>query len=93
MPADDAAPRTGPGASPGATPVPTEAPTPARAPAEILRDIEAERAGLTEAVASLRQEVDAARARIFSKRTLGIVAGSLVTLVALRARRRRRRRG
>jgi hypothetical protein len=90
MPADDPAVPTSAAGTPDPTAKPK--PTPPRAPAEIVRDIEAERAGLADAVASLRQEIDATRARILSKRTLGIVAGSVVTLLVLRRRRRRRRR-
>ena len=95
MPVDDKAARTGSepasGIGPEAAPGTKPAPTPTRPPAEILRDIEAERAGLTEAVASLRQEVDATRAKILSKRTLGIVVGSVATILLVRRRRRRHR--
>ena len=91
MPADNVPAGTGSGAAPQAAPSEaTPERTPPRKPAEIVRDIEAERAGLTDAVASLRHEIDATRAKILSKRTLAIVAGSVVTLFALRRRLRRR---
>jgi hypothetical protein len=75
---------------------PNAAPTaprraPPRAPEAIERDIEVERAALAEAVSSLRERIDDTRAKVFSKKSLGILGGAATALVALRLRRRRRR--
>jgi hypothetical protein len=64
-----------------------------RAPAEIERDIGVEREALAEAVLSLRERIDAARAKVLSARTFAIAGSAVASLIALRARRHRKHRG
>ena len=64
---------------------------PPRSPDAIERDIASERAALAEAVSSLRERFDETRARVFSRKTAGIVGSAVAGLVALRVRRRRHR--
>ena len=62
---------------------------PRRSPEEVVRDLERERAGLIEAVDRLKVEANATKARVLSPRTLAIVGGVVVLLIAFRRWRRK----
>lgn len=63
---------------------------PARPPGEVIRDLEAERTRLVDAVDRVKVEAQALKARLLSRRVLVIAAGAVVALVVVRWALRRR---